>query len=186
MTARAPALAVAALALAGCASTTTARLVPSPQPPVCQPGAAALVLWAPQWRADQKDVPAREAAAAQGLDRFFATSGCFGSVTVRRVPPNAPAFVSDALAEARAREQPVVVIAVRELGPTLAIGASLALVEGGTEVVLDVTAHEPAGAAPRTFTVQWRSGGAGVVKGVASLPHDLQAALVVGLQPAAK
>jgi hypothetical protein len=180
------ALALAVLVLAGCASTTTARLVPSPQPPVCQRGAAALVLWAPQWRADQKDVPAREAAAEQGLDRFFATSGCFASVVVRRVPPDAPAFLIDALAEAQAREQPVVVIAVRELGPTLAIGASLALVEGGTEVVLDVTAHEPAGVAPRKFSVQWRTGGAGVIKGVASLPQDLQAALAAGLQPAAK
>lgn len=37
---------------------------------------------------------------------------------------------------------------------------------------------------PRAFTVHWRHGGPGVVKGVASLPADMDAALRAGLQPA--
>ena len=74
-------------------------------------------------------------------------------------------------------------ITVRELGPTVKIGASLALIEGATEVVLDVSEFLPGRIPPRTFTVQWRSGGPGVLKGVASLPQDMQAALAAGLQP---
>jgi hypothetical protein len=77
----------------------------------------------------------------------------------------------------------VIVVALRELGPTVKIGASLALVEGGTEVVLGLSEFISGKPAPRTFTVQWRSGGSGVLKGVATLPQDMQAALKAGLQP---
>ena len=60
--------------------------------------------------------------------------------------------------------------------------ASPALVDGGTEVVLQVSSWTPPdAAAPRVFTVQWQSGGPGVVKGVASLPRDMQEALGAGL-----
>ena len=83
---------------------------------------------------------------------------------------------------AEAVQEKVVVVAVRELGPTVRIG-SPALVEGGTEVVLDLTAYESAKSMPRAFSVYWRNGGPGVVKGVATLPQDMQAALVAGLQP---
>jgi hypothetical protein len=72
---------VAAALLGACAGTATTRvtLTPPDQAPVCQPQAAlkASVLWRTQWRADQKDVPDREAAAAQGITRFFADGGCF-------------------------------------------------------------------------------------------------------------
>ncbi|MBA3067311.1 MAG: hypothetical protein FP825_02380 [Hyphomonas sp.] len=170
----------------GCASTTTAELYPSPQEPVCADSATALILWTPAWRADQKDVPAREAAAAEGLDQFFANSGCFRSVSLERLPQTASEAAQTAAAEAARRNETVVLIAVRELGPTVEIGATLALVEGATEVVLEVSEFAPGKADPRTFTVHWRSGGPGVVKGVASLPQDMQAALAAGLQPPAR
>ncbi|MEK6786594.1 MAG: hypothetical protein AABY61_14045 [Nitrospirota bacterium] len=73
---------------------------------------------------------------------------------------------------------------LHELGPVIKLLSSLALVEGGTEVVLQVAEYiPPAEALNRTFTVHWRNGGPGVVKGVATLPKDMQAALVMGLQP---
>jgi hypothetical protein len=59
-------------------------------------------------------------------------------------------------------------------------------VEGGTEVVLDITEYDLPQPAPRVFTVHWRNGGPGVVKGVATLAQDLQAALAAGLQPRAR
>ena len=171
--------------LAGCASHTTALLSPSPQAPVCAASASAQVWWHTAWRPDQKDVPARDAAAAQGLGQFFAGAGCFKSAEVRRVsPPPAPGATPAGVAEALQGHDKRVLIVVRELGPTVKLGASLALVEGATEVVLEVTEYSPASPAPRRFTVHWRSGGPGVIKGVASLPQDLQAALAVGLQPA--
>lgn len=170
-------------AVGGCASTTTVQLDPSPQEPVCAVSATALILWMPEWRADQKDVLAREAAAADGLSKFFERSGCFESVSIERLPLTSEEAAQVAAADATKRNDKVVLIAVRELGPIVKIGASAALVEGGTEVVLGVSEFMSGMTGPRTFTVQWRSGGPGVVKGVASLPQDMQAALAAGLQP---
>ena len=173
----------ACVALGGCASTTV-TVTPSPQAPVCDPRAAALVLWAPEWRRDQKDVSDREAAAASGLDEFFRRSGCFARTELRRAPDLAPATVSAQLAAERGAGpfDVMVAIAVRELGPVVALLASPALVDGGTEVVLQVSSWVPPEAAqPRVFTVHWQNGGPGVVKGVASLPEDVQEALAAGL-----
>lgn len=171
------------LVAAGCASTTTVQLTPSPQTPVCAASETALVFWQPQWRPDQKDVPTREAAATDGLRRFFEASGCFKAASLQRLPPATKEVVEATATEAAVRNEKVVVISVKELGPTVKIGASLALVEGGTEVVLEISEFKPQMTTPRTFTVQWRSGGPGVVKGVATLPQDIQAALAAGLQP---
>lgn len=172
--------------LAACASTTSVTLTPSPQAPVCDRTATALVLWAPQWRADQKDVPAREEAAAAGLREFLAGSGCFARAELRRVGSLGPGAAASALAASGTGVDTVVTIGVRELGPVVKLLSSAALVEGGTEVVLQVGAGAArAGSPAREFTVHWRSGGAGVVKGVASLPEDMAAALRSGLQPAA-
>ena len=171
------------LTLSGCASTTTAQLNPSPQEPVCAASATTLILWKPQWRADQKDVLAREATAADGLSQFFKRSGCFKSASVERLSQTSEEAAQATAAEATKKYEKVVLVSVRELGPTVKIGASLALIEGGTEVVLGVSEFLPGKASPRTFTVQWRSGGPGVIKGDASLPQDMQAALVAGLQP---
>jgi len=171
------------IALSGCTATTSSRLIPSPQAPVCQSNAKALILWATQWRADQKDIAARESAAALGIGEFFNGSGCFSSASITRLPQYSTASVQAAVTNAGTRYDKIVLVAVRELGPTVRIGGSLALVEGGTEVVLDVSEYTPARPAPRTFSVEWRSGGPGVIKGVATLPHDLQQALASALQP---
>jgi hypothetical protein len=171
---------VAAALLGACAGTATTQvtLTPPDQAPVCQPQAAlkASVLWRTQWRADQKDVPDREAAAAQGITRFFADGGCFASAVVARVDPGVTAFAvppgSDLL----------IVLTVRELGPTVKLLSSAALVEGGTEVVVDVAVVRPGRReADREFSIRWQDGGPGVVKGVQTLPSDMAAALKAGL-----
>lgn len=170
--------------LAACASTTV-TLSPSPQAPVCDRSTSALVLWEPEWRPDQKDVAAREEAAASGLERFFASSGCFASSELRRVGSLGPAAVNTELAKSGAQFGAVVTIAVRELGPVVKLLSSAALVEGSTEVVLHITARQlQTSGQPREFTVHWRHGGPGVVKGVSSLPEDMNATLRAGLQPA--
>lgn len=171
--------------LAACASTAV-TFTPSPQTPVCDRTATALVLWAPQWRPDQKDVAAREAAAASGLERFFADSGCFARTALRRGSDLSPATVTSQWAASGGQFDTVLTIAVRELGPVVRLFSSAALVEGGTEVVLHVSVRAGPTVGPaRAFTVHWRNGGPGVVKGVASLPDDMDAALHAGLQPAA-
>lgn len=168
--------------LAGCASTSVA-LTPAPQAPVCEPSATALVLWSPQWRPDQKDIPAREAAAASGLERFFARSGCFAHSTLRRVDDLGSA-TSPALALANGSQYgQVVTITVHELGPVIRLLSSAALLEGGTEVTLQISTYTPGQATqPRTFAVHWQHGGPGVIKGVANLPDDMEAALRAGFQ----
>lgn len=171
---------VAAALLGACAGTATTQvtLTPPDQAPVCQPQAAlkASVFWRIQWRADQKDVPEREAAAAQGINRFFADGGCFASAVVARADAGVTAFAvppgSDLL----------IVLTVRELGPTVKLLSSAALVEGGTEVVVDVAVVRPGRReADREFAIRWQDGGPGVVKGVQTLPSDMAAALKAGL-----
>ncbi len=170
--------------LVACASTEV-TLSPSPQEPVCNRNATVLVLWAPEWRPDQKDVAAREEAAASGLSSFFTSSGCFASTELRRVTNLSPAAVKSELGASAGQFNAVVTLAVRELGPVVKLLSSASLVEGGTEVVLHATSHQLQRAEQsREFTVHWRNGGPGVVKGVASLPGDMSAALRSGLQPA--
>jgi hypothetical protein len=148
--------------------------------------ARAKIVWVTNWRLDQKDIPARESAASEGIGQFFERSACFSSASVHHLPEYSAPSIQAAVTDAATRYEKVVLVVVRELGPTLKLGASLALLEGGTEVVLEVSEYVPANPAPRTFSVQWRSGGAGVIKGVATLPQDMQAALASALQPVAK
>ena len=114
-----------ALVVTGCAST---KFEASGRPPVqclCQSSGervSAIVLWGPRWRPDQKDIPLREAAAQRGIERFFASSGCYASAQVLRTIDDRPAIeLSAADVRALAAAQPsapsrAVFIAVRELG----------------------------------------------------------------------
>ena len=172
------------LALAGCASTSVQLSGEWPADGLCQregQNISALVLWGTQWRPDQKDIPEREAAAELGLSEYFAKSGCFSSVqVVRRVPMSALTFETarEAAQSANPVDTRVLTVTVHELGPVIKLLSSAALVEGGTEVVLGFQFFELA-TPGRTleFAVHWRNGGPGVVKGVATLPIDMQAAL---------
>lgn len=165
--------------LGACTATTTVTLSPPDQAPICQPqaGLRASVLWKTDWRPNQKDVPEREAAAAQGMADFFAGTTCFRSTAVAKARP-APqgADVPDG-------SDLLLVLTVRELGPTVRLLSSAALVDGATEVVIDVAQYKPGRSEPdRQFSIHWRNGGPGVVKGVQSLPSDIAAALRAGLQ----
>jgi hypothetical protein len=173
----------ASAAFAGCASTMV-TVTPFPQNPVCDSTASALVLWAPQWRQNQKDVPKREAAADAGLAEFLKNSGCFSSSELRRLTSVTPATVAAEIASMNEQFNKVVTITLQELGPVIRLFSSLALIESGTEVVLQVAEYQlPGEVQTRTFSVHWQNGGPGVIKGVASLPQDMQSALVIGLQP---
>lgn len=178
---------LAAIMLTGCAATTSLTLTPSPQAPVCQRSPQrvnAVVLWGIQWRVDQKDVADREVAARTGIERFFRESGCFAGAEVQRLTSSAPPEVQATAVVQPSQSDLILVVLVRELGPVLKLGSPGALVEGGTEVVLEVSAYEPGTTIPgRAFSVHWRNGGPGVVKGVASLPADIQSALQASLQP---
>lgn len=182
---------LAAAVACGCASTTVDTGGAGPTTPVCQArgdALSALVLWGPAWRPDQKDVPQREDAARQGIDQYFAGSGCFARHEVRRLSGGSTAVVPSrqelqALAAATTpRPDRVVVIIVRELGPVLKLFGTAALVEGGTEVVLAISAFDAkSGAELADFRTHWQHGGAGVVKGTATLPQDMNAALTAAL-----
>jgi len=164
-----------------------------PAGPVCQqPGESlsALALLSTNWRPDQKEVALREEAARQGLDGFFASADCFASVETRRLPGAASAVAPtdeellSIAAMARAKPDRVLLVTVRELGPVVKVFGSAALLEGGTEVVLDLRALDMRSGAPlASFQTHWQNGGAMVIKGVASLPQDMSAALREALRP---
>jgi uncharacterized membrane protein len=175
-------------ALCGCAATTYVEFAGQrPAAPVCQ-GAAApvptMVVWGPNWRPDQKDIGAREQAAERGIADFFATQDCFARTQVQRLLTGTLGSLDEAKAAAAASgigAQRVVYVVVKELGPVVKLLSSAALIEGGTEVVLDVAVYDLARGQQGRFTTHWRHGGGGVVKGVASLPDDMRAALAAAL-----
>ena len=180
--------------LAGCASTKVEHSGQALTAPLCHAGADALslrVFWGPQWRPDQKEPVQREAAALRGIQDFLADTGCARATRIDRLPGAAPGDVpSDqqllgwASASAPVPDR-VLLVVVRELGPRLIIGVP-AIVEGGTEVVLDVRVLD----VRRTQSLanvhaRWRNGGSFVIKGVQTLPQDMNAALQSALLPAA-
>lgn len=173
-------------ALFACASTKVEISGSAPKEPLCQAGAeklSTLVYWGPQWRPDQKEPPLREAAALRGIQDFFANSRCAANANIRRLPSEAAATVpSDeqllrlAAAAAPAADR-VVLIVVRELGPKLLIGIPV-IVEGGTEVVIDVRVLDlHTSESLVNVRTHWKSGGTFVVKGVKTLDQDMSAAL---------
>lgn len=175
------------LGLAGCVSTTIETAGTTLEEPFCRTGAVAVptvVAWGAQWRSDQKEPELREDAAARGLERFLAGACCIATEGVERfsgAPPEDDALLRS-VAAAHPSAQRAVLVVVRELGPWLLIGLPVP-VRGGTEVVvemrvLDVRTQQRL-ADVRTH---WRSGGAFVVKGVASLDQDLVAALRAALR----
>ncbi len=177
---------IISIALAGCA-TTTVTVMPSPQTPVCNNTASALVLWAPQWRPNQKDVLEREAAAEAGLKRFLHSSECFAGSDLRRLPSTTFPAVAAEATSAKEKFNKVVTITIRELGPVIKLLSSLALIHGGTKVLFQVGEYILPSAVPtRTFTIHWQNGGPGVIKGIDSLSQDMLAALVIGLQPSTR
>jgi len=185
---------ICACTLVGCASTKIETSGSSLREPLCQAGAekvSVLVYWRPQWRPDQKAPPLREAAALRGIEDFFASSRCVATVDIRRLPGELSVDVpSDAqLLRLSAATAPspdrVLLIVVRELGPKLVIGIPV-LIEGGTEVVIDVrvlNAHTSKSMA--NVRTHWQNGGTFVIKGVKTLDQDMSAALRTTLMPAA-
>ena len=133
------------------------------------------MLWAPQWRPDQKEPPLREAAAERGMALYFQALPCANQVRIHRLNQDeaqTQLTADQALALARTKgdaPDKVVLLRVRELGPKLRIGLPT-LVEGGTEVVLEahVVQAQPASTLA-TRRMHWQKGGPFYIKGVKSL-----------------
>ncbi len=180
------------LMLSGCATTRVRMSGQVPPQPLCQgpeESISALIVWSPEWRPEQKDVLMREAAAQRGIERFFTTSQCFARVRVMRRGDSGEANDLSlqevpALTAAAGAPDRRLVITVRELGPVVKLLSSPALLEGGTEVVLQVRSVSPAdGHIGANFTTHWQDGGPWVIKGVTTLEHDITCALQEALRP---
>ncbi|HET7363763.1 MAG TPA: hypothetical protein VFJ70_09370 [Burkholderiales bacterium] len=144
--------------------------------------------WEPQWRADQKEPLAREALAQRGIEEFVVQHSCLKVIELERRPSESGIPTNSALVLQAKRTSPrpdrVVLVVLRELGPRLLIGLPV-LIEGGTEVVIEVRVLDPATSRVLADTrTQWRNGGAFVIKGTKSLDMDLNAALSAVLMPA--
>ncbi|HMO45368.1 MAG TPA: hypothetical protein PKB14_04985 [Rubrivivax sp.] len=124
------------------------------------------------------------------MTRFFDTSACFAHAEVRRVALESTEpqeQLRRVVAHAGRKPDRVLVIVVRELGPVVRLLSSAALVEGGTQVVLEIRDYRAPGfGPPLTYSLRWQNGGPGVVRGVATLPADMEAALRAGFAPRAR
>ena len=180
------------IVLSGCASTHFQVTGLVPDRPLCRPvgeQASALVFWGTKWRLDQKEVPLREAAAQRGIEQFFSTSECFANVwVIRKVGDREsielpPAEVPGLAATYSSAPVHVLFITVRELGPIVKLFSSLSLVEGGTDVVLEIRANSPSTVKTTAdFTAHWQNGGPWVIKGVSTLEQDIADALQEALK----
>jgi len=166
--------------LSGCATTRVEIDPPHPKD-LCQSAGreeTALVIWRTQWRPDQKDIGERVQAAEAGIRRFFTTSKCYSSASVRRVDTlSEPEQSADALLQ-QTQADVLVSLRIRELGPVVKLLASPSLVEGGTEVAFDLAVQRVRTAQNAgEYAVHWTNGGPGVVKGTGGLPDDMHDAL---------
>ncbi|PIQ26949.1 hypothetical protein COW36_17110 [bacterium (Candidatus Blackallbacteria) CG17_big_fil_post_rev_8_21_14_2_50_48_46] len=173
-----------------CASTRVTFTPDEPPAYLCRAkseNSAILVLWATQWRPDQKDIPLREVAAEQGITHFFNTSGCYAQAEIRKTSAeelSSKEKLERLINSANSKPDRVLIIVVHELGPVVKLFSSLAFIDGGTEVVLSISEYGAQRRHPsQTFSVRWENGGPGIIKGVESLPEDMEAALIASLKP---
>jgi len=176
--------------LSGCASTRIDTAGSPLKAPLCQEGSEPLttvIYWGTQWRPDQKEPALREAAALRGINDFLSHTNCLSVAGVHRLPagsfiPSDEDLLRSAASPSAVPER-VVHIVVRELGPHVSFGIPV-IVEGGTEVVIDVHVRNPRTAAVLANTrTHWRNGGSFVIKGVRTLDQDMRAALDAALMP---
>ena len=187
-----PAALICLALVSGCATTKVETTGSRLEQPLCRagkPAVSTLVYWGPQWRPDQKEPQLREAAALQGIQDFLNRSGCIAVKGNHRLswanqPPSNEALLRLA-SESTAVPERVLFIVVRELGPRLVVGIP-AILEGGTEVLMDVRVLNPRTSEILASTqTLWRNGGPFVIKGVKTLDQDIGSALSAVLMPEA-
>jgi hypothetical protein len=183
-------LLVTAFLLSGCASTRVETTGQPLKEPLCragQPSIPTLVYWGTEWRPDQKEPPLREAAALRGIEDFLGHASCLAVIGVNRVTTEQLRVSNEELLRLASGSNPkperVLLVVVRELGPRLIVGVPV-IVEGGTEVLIDVRVLDAATSESMATTrTLWRNGGTFVIKGVKTLDQDMSAALKSTLMP---
>lgn len=175
--ATAPALMFAVFA---CSSTRVGIAPASPARKLCQnvgENIHALVLWRPQWRPDQKEPNKREEAAELGIEDFFSTSQCFGRTRIERSDAESITTYQQTNLKTSPDFERLIHITIRELGPTVRLFNSFALLEGGTEVVLEIAVSDRGADLVEKYRVHWQDGGPWTLKGVTTLRADMAASL---------
>ena len=170
--------------LAGCA-TTQVKITGSPhKQSLCQidaPAVTTAAYWGAQWRENQKEPALREAAALRGIQDFLSRTSCITAAGIHRLPAKLPqpsdAELLSLATTSTPKPERVLLIVVRELGPRLAFGLPV-IIEGGTEVVIDVRVlNSQTSESLTNVQTSWRNGGSFVIKGVKTLDQDMSAAL---------
>ncbi len=132
-------LLLACLMTAGCTtlSATSSPLVGSP--PVCSGDNAigrTIILPLTHWRADQKDVPSREAYAVEAIRAQASALTCASSVEVASIGPDTGAPERIEAARTSGFDS-AIAITVRELGPQIELSFPV-LVRGASDVDFNV------------------------------------------------
>ncbi len=169
--------------LSACARTGVNVFGTPPASGLCRSESKALIVWRSSWRADQKDVTLREAAAQKGFERFAAESNCFAVAKIQRLENSLAAEPLDwtSLRELAVQQltQPdlILLVTVQELGPVLRLFGPT-FIEGGTEVRLMLHSFPLTGLqAPAEWTLHWQHGGPWYIQGVENLDSDLATAM---------
>jgi hypothetical protein len=124
-------------------------------------------------RTNQKTPGLGEATEQIRIEDFIRRAGCVAVLGIGRLPAAIAAPANEELLRLVISSPPVpervLLIVVHELGPRLVIGIP-AIVEGGTEVQIEVRLPNPKTAEPLTNTqALWQNGGPFVIKGVKTL-----------------
>lgn len=186
-------LLAAALALAGCAGTTTQQYRSGHAGTSCQAGstrAPAVVVWGTAWRSNQAEQASREATAERTIREFFEGGGCLAKAdVVNQVQGRASTTLSDVELLRWARAQPagyeqLVQLRLEELTPQTTVRPSLVLWDSGNLVqlrarVLDVATMKLVS----DRAVQVYVGGGYSLRGASALAQDLQSALQQAMAP---
>ncbi|MFZ5630464.1 MAG: hypothetical protein ACOY5B_15135 [Spirochaetota bacterium] len=163
-----------------CSSTRVGITPAAPARKLCQnvgENIHALVLWRPQWRPDQKEPIKREEAAKLGIKDFFSTSRCFGKTRIERSDAENIAAYQQTNVKSSPDFERLIHITLRELGPVVRLFNSFALLEGGTEVVLEIEVSDTRADLVEKYRLHWQDGGPWTLKGATTLPADMTAAL---------
>ncbi len=167
----------------GCATAVTFHAT-GLTPPICKASPHkenALVYWSAAWRSDPKEVPRREAIAAQGIADFLGSNPCFSALSVSRTIAGRDVLLlsdTEILAAASANADRIFVIRIEELGPNLTLYLSPLVWATENEVVFRVRCLNPkTGGLDCDVSVRWTRGGPFALLGTNSLPPDVSGAL---------
>ena len=171
--------------LAGCSTITIKHHAIGYQPPLCSHvhgDEKIAVYWGTAWRADQKEVAAREKYVEEGIRKFFDSNTCFETVLLSKSVAGKDALLATdpelIAAGYTAGADKVFKFRIEELGPNLYLYLSPILWKTENEVMLQLRVlNVKTKNIESDLSSQWKRGGAFTLHGAGSIPTDFSGIL---------